>query len=157
MSSLDIWLNVSTCVDILLLSHAGWQQFHVIVLASSEQRPCDLCSFFTFWGALMTPMLYPNCRDPRTAVKTERTKVPVNVWRRNTHKHTVMWHQLYITVILMRDSCTVWHHRPLYGWCLLSNFQFPIRQWAPVSPLTDGEPPPPHVFTFKMFNTVAGS
>lgn len=35
----------------------------------------------------MTPMLYPNCRDPRTAVKTERTKVPVTVWSRNTHKH----------------------------------------------------------------------
>lgn len=36
----------------------------------------------------MTPILYPNSRDPRTAVKTERTKVPVNVWSTNTHKET---------------------------------------------------------------------
>lgn len=41
----------------------------------------------TFCGALMTPMLYPNCRDPRTAVKTERTKVPVTVCSWNIHKH----------------------------------------------------------------------
>lgn len=44
----------------------------------------DLC---TFWGALITPMLYPNCRDPRTAVKTDRTKVPVTVWK---HKAMVL-------------------------------------------------------------------
>lgn len=36
----------------------------------------------------MTPILYPNSRDPRTAVKTERAKVPVTVWSRNTHTET---------------------------------------------------------------------
>ncbi len=36
----------------------------------------------------MTPMLYPNCRDPRTAVKTDRTKVPVTLCNGNTKKNT---------------------------------------------------------------------
>lgn len=47
--------------------------------------PC-VCVFnglCTFCGALITPMLYPNCRDPRTAVKTERTKVPVTACKHN--------------------------------------------------------------------------
>lgn len=38
----------------------------------------------------MTPMLYPNSRDPRTAVKTDRARVPVTVWEQKqaqkTHK-----------------------------------------------------------------------
>lgn len=32
----------------------------------------------------MTPMLYPNVRDPRTAVKTESARVPVTVWGSTT-------------------------------------------------------------------------
>lgn len=38
----------------------------------------------------MTPMLYPNSRDPSTAVKTERARVPVTVCGTNTEENDIL-------------------------------------------------------------------
>lgn len=37
------------------------------------------CVSLASWGALITPMSYPNWKDPSTAVKTVKAKVPV-IW-----------------------------------------------------------------------------
>ena len=49
----------------------------------------------TFWGALMTPMLYPNWKEPNTAVNTERARVPVTVCRAHTRTQ-------HLTVTMMQ-------------------------------------------------------
>ena len=86
----------------------------------------------TFCGALITPMLYPNCRDPRTAVKTERTKVPVTAWKhsggifRTEHHKGALW--LYKTV-------TPW---PLRTSPTALQLQYKLSLWAlkPVAMVT---------------------
>lgn len=108
MSSLDIWLNVSTCADILLLSHAGWQQFHVIILASSEQHPCDLCFvFFYLLGSIDDTNVVPKLQRSQDGSEDREDKGSSHGLEKKhtqTHSGINMWHQLYITVILMRDT-----------------------------------------------------
>lgn len=53
----------------------------------------------------MTPMLYPNCREPRMAVKTERTKVPVTVCSRKTQRNTHREKKNIKNCIIYRTVC----------------------------------------------------
>lgn len=50
--------------------------------AGRDDRTCPqrtACVSLASWGALITPMSYPNWKEPSTAVKTVKAKVPV-IW-----------------------------------------------------------------------------
>lgn len=103
----------------------------------------------TFCGALMTPMLYPNCRDPRTAVKTERTKVPVTVCSWNIHKHIK---KLYFQNLLLLQH--VYDCDPdgrYFSW--VHNITERLNQ-SSMCRLTDGNPRLLSMFTSKYHSVL---
>ena len=73
LQTFQYWQQIRMLLDALDLEHL---QYVVWPLLELQIRTRNI----TFWGALITPMLYPNCKDPSTAVKTESTRVPVIVY-----------------------------------------------------------------------------
>lgn len=99
---------LSTSVNTLLLFNAGWHQFHGFLLASFKQHPCDRCLVFVFLPSEVH--WWRRCC-------TQIAEIPGRQWRlreqrfqslsgEETHTNTDIniYHQLYTTVILMRDT-----------------------------------------------------
>lgn len=98
-----------TSVNTLLLFNAGWHQLRGFLLASFKKHPCDRC--------LVVVVFLPSEEHWWRRCCTQTAGIPGRQWRLReqrfqslsgveTHTSTDIniYHQLYTTVILMRDT-----------------------------------------------------
>lgn len=72
--------------------------------------------YLTFWGALMTPILYPNWSDPKIAVNTERARVPVTLCKNTINDYNdenkLVLESGFITLPMAQQEWSEWSEWP---------------------------------------------